>query len=124
MNPSRRQGLAALCACGAALSGLSLGFGTLRPSVLTGALVAWALALPSYGSLAWALRRTDRIFYGVFAAGIFLRLAGLAATAYVVYRKPGLNLAATLLALVGALFLLSFVEIYFLHRESRDKDVS
>ncbi len=81
--------------------------------------VASALAVPSYLSLAWSLRRPEKIFYGVFIGGMFFRLTGLAATALIVYRSYRWAMAAVLLPLVFGLILSSIIEMYFIQKEAR-----
>jgi hypothetical protein len=91
----------------------------LRGSLAAGVLAALALVLPSYWSLSWALDRSDKVFYAVFAGGALFRLAGLAATAFGVYRYTRLSLAAVLVSLVFMFMVLVILEMYFLQRQKR-----
>jgi len=90
---------------------------TLRGPVWTGLGVAAALVLPSYWALALTLRRSNKVFFSAFLGGTLFRLAGLAATAAIGWRS-GWPVAPLLLACAGGLIFLSFIEVYFLQKES------
>ena len=90
-----------------------------RRSLMAGTLAALALVLPSFWSLSWALNKSDKVFFSVFAAGTLARLAGLALTAFVVYRYTTLSLVAVLVSLATAFIVLSVVEMYFIQKQSR-----
>lgn len=109
---------AALCGGTVLLALPFLGAEGWRRPVWTGLAVALGLMLPSYWTLALTFRRSDKAFYSTFVGGALFRLAGLAATAYAAYRleRP---VAAVMLAAVGGLILLSFIELYFLQKEAK-----
>lgn len=90
-----------------------------RVSYLLGLAVGGGLALTSYLSLSWALRRSDKIFYSVFVGGVLFRMSGLGVTGAVVWFYTSLSLPVVLLTVVGTLMALSFVEGYFILREGR-----
>lgn len=87
--------------------------------VLTGYGIALVLAVPGYLSLSWSLRRSNKVFYGVFVGGIFFRLSAFAATAFAVYRVGRWPMASVMLPFVFGLILSSFVEIYFIQKEAK-----
>ncbi|MGQ0643941.1 MAG: hypothetical protein ACT4O3_00415 [Elusimicrobiota bacterium] len=122
---TRLAGTAALVAAAASALAAStavlgvLGQARLKASVAAGLAGALLLVLPSYWTLAWALRRSDKVFFSAFAGGFLFRLAGFAAAAYAAHRFTSLSLPALALAAAGGLILLSFVEVYFIQRETR-----
>lgn len=111
-------GIAGLCVLSVLTAGVLGRQGLIAP-FWTGYGIAAALAVPSYLSLVWSLRRSTRIFYGVFIGGMFFRLVSLASTAFIVYRFYRWALAAVLLPLVFGLILSSFIEMYFIQKEAR-----
>lgn len=82
-----------------------------------GLAVALGLALPSYWTLALAFRRSNHTFFSTFAGGTLFRLLGLAVAAFLTYRTARGLVATVMLACVGGLILLSFIEVYFLQKE-------
>lgn len=56
-------------------------------------------------SLGWAIRRSDAVFYGVWAAGFFYRLLFSVAVIIVLVRHPVLPWLPVVLALVAGQFL-------------------
>jgi len=101
------------------LGAAAIFFQGFRTSLVLGGSVALVLVLPSYFSLAWALHKTDKMFYSVFAAGILYRLTGLAFTAWMVWRLARPRTAAVLLSAVGLVILLTPLELYFFQKEGR-----
>jgi drug/metabolite transporter (DMT)-like permease len=114
---SRSRGTAALLACAGLAAVAAAAAGRQVPSLLAGLGAALALALPSYWSLAWAVKRPDRVFFSVFAGGILFRLTGVAAAAFALRGRAGYSLPASLVTLVVALLVLSLIEAYFVHKE-------
>jgi hypothetical protein len=81
--------------------------------VWVAAAVALAVQVPAFGALVSA-RRRGRDFLVSWAAGMALRFAAIAGAAYWVTRRTSLDGAATLLSLVGFVFLLVLLEPAFL----------
>jgi len=107
--------LALACALGAALWGA---LPDARAEFAAGTALGFLLVAPSYFSLAWAMRRSDKTFYSVFAAGVLARLVVFAAAGYGAHRFTSLSFPAVLLSGIGAFFFLSLVEMYLLQREA------
>lgn len=95
-------------------------------SLVYGLGLAFALALPSYHALRWALHRSQRVFLITFGAGFLLRLVALV-TLFILYwyfvKKRDFCFA---LAFVTAYLAFSGVEIFHFKaaqaRRRRDED--
>lgn len=74
------------------------------------------LILPSFLSLSWAFKKSNKIFYSVYAGGFLGRFVGFVATAAVAffYFKP--QAPAVLIALAAGLAVLSLVESVFIQK--------
>lgn len=83
-----------------------------------GVWLAAGLALPSYGALSVALRRSNAFFFSVFLGGMFMRLIGLAGGVVAVWRLDSPNLVPFALSAVLSLAGLSLIEVYFIGRQS------
>lgn len=81
--------------------------------------VAWLLQLAAFALLLLARRRGTQFFLAGWAAGMLLRFAGLATLAFVVSRRGTLPLDATLVGLVGIVFVLLLMESLFLRLDTR-----
>ncbi len=57
-------------------------------------------------SLAWAIAKSDKMFYSIWAAGFFYRLLFAAGFIYVLIDHPGVPLLPAILSLVAAQSLL------------------
>jgi hypothetical protein len=112
-------GTAALIAASAAGAAAFFPWEPLRDAVWTGGGIALALALPSFWSVAWAMRRSDRVFYSVFVGGVLARFGGLFATAYAAWRQTFAQPAAVLVSLAAGLSALSLIELLFIRRAVR-----
>lgn len=121
MVRNRLLGAGALVGVAALAAGAAAAFPAWRAALWTGFGAALALALPSFWSLAWAMTRSDKVFFSVFAGGALFRLAGLAVLAGIVHRRTTLSLAAVLAAAVGALTALAMIEVFFIQREGRPR---
>lgn len=106
-------GAAALAAVG--VSGLFASAGPAR----WGVGLALALALPSYWTLSWALRRSNSVFFSAFLGGMFGRLVGLAGGIVAVWRTDPTAVTPFALAAAGSLAGLSLIEVYFIGRQNR-----
>ncbi len=81
--------------------------------------LALALALPSYWTLSWALRRSNSVFFSAFLGGMFGRLVGLAGGIAVVWRMDPIAVTPFALSAAGSLAGLSLIEVYFIGRQNR-----
>src|SRR5262245_38146218 len=87
--------------------------------ILTGYAATAAMAVPCYLSLTLAIKRPNYIFHGVFLGGMFFLLFCVAVTALLVYRTWHWPIAAVMLPFVFGLILSSFIEMYFIQKETR-----
>lgn len=76
--------------------------------ILAGLLIAYAQAAVSIGIMAAALK--GKKFLWAWSGSFFFRLFVFCATAYITYTRTRLNLAATLLTLVGVTTVLLALE--------------
>lgn len=85
-----------------------------------GASLALALAclnaVLGFASLHWAMRRSDKIFFGAFFGGILWKFLVLGGTFFYLLGHPGLHAAATLLTLAVMTLLYDLIEILCLER--------
>jgi hypothetical protein len=104
--------------CGATLVlclGAAVFFQSWRP-VSVGLAVSLLLILPSFLSLSWAFKKSNKIFYSVYAGGFFGRFLGFAATAAVVFLNFKNQATAVLIALAAGLAVLSFIESVYIQK--------
>ncbi len=117
MSPLLLKGLSALTAVSLVLvAAASLVPIPIRIWVQGMILVASLEGLAGFWSLYIALSKSNKVFYTVFAGGMFVRLVmvGLAA-AVLMHWAP--SVTWPLLALVGTFFVLSMVQLPFLIRK-------
>ncbi len=95
---------------------------TLPRDVKSGLLLGIALAamngIASFLSLHWSFRKSNKIFFTIWSAGLFMRVMVLAAAAYAVYGNPAFDFLSTLLSLVFATFLFLLLELDFLPKRT------
>jgi hypothetical protein len=77
--------------------------------------IAWGLQLVAFALLLVAGRNATHFLAG-WVAGMLLRFSALAVVAFVVSRRGVLPLDATLVGLVGIMFVLLLIEPWFLRR--------
>jgi len=75
--------------------------------------------LVCHGGLVWALDKTDKVFYWVWAAGFGYRLLFFGIAFFALARDPILPLAPTMLALVAGQFVVGVIPLKRKNRESR-----
>jgi hypothetical protein len=88
-------------------------------AVWLAAAVAWILQLAAFAVLVVARRSGTQFFLAGWAAGMMLRFGGLAVLAFLVSRSDALPLDATLVGLVGIVFVLLLIEPLFLRLDTR-----
>jgi hypothetical protein len=83
------------------------------------AVIAWLLQLAAFALLLLARRSGTQLFIAGWAAGMLVRFGGLATVAFVVSRRGTPPLDATLVGLVGIVFVLLLIEPLFLRLDTR-----
>ena len=73
-------------------------------------------------SIRWAFRRSSKVFFGTFFAGMIWKLAALGATLYYLIGKTWISAPWALASLGLATFFLNLIELWFIPGIKRQPD--